>query len=330
MESREIKNKIKCSMQEIIALSNFKEEIATQALKRKIICQVALPICAIFILGGFIIVNNNYNSLKVKEAEGGKIGDYTAENFLSNNKIDSERICIAKIIEETSQEKIFYENAPTSEELSFEYAPTIENLYEYADIVLIGKYNSYEKIYTDDINIYTTTKFDVIKTIKNTTEFDISKEVVFERNGGALTLDRFTKSSQAIRAGKSKDIEEDIKDYYVIQEYDPENMLDFESKKNSGDIYIIFLKQQGKTKKILCWINYFCLLICFDFQIILRMMWRFLLLNEIRGMFSSSISTIGIKWEKWFRIQRRCTNFVDFIVHYGKWNNHVRISRFIG
>ena len=179
MESRGIKNKIKCSMQEIIALSNFKEEIATQALKRKIICQVALPTCAIFILGGFIIVNNNYNSLKVKEAEGGKIGDYTAENFLSNNKIDSERICIAKIIEETSQEKIFYENAPTSEELSFEYAPTIENLYEYADIVLIGKYNSYEKIYTDDINIYTTTKFDVIKTIKNTTEFDISKEVVF-------------------------------------------------------------------------------------------------------------------------------------------------------
>lgn len=76
MESRGIKNKIKCSMQEIIALSNFKEEIATQALKRKIICQVALPICAIFILGGFIIVNNN-NSLKVKEAEGGKIGDYT-------------------------------------------------------------------------------------------------------------------------------------------------------------------------------------------------------------------------------------------------------------
>ena len=248
MESRKIKNKIKCSMQEIIALSNFKEEIATQALKRKIICQVALPICAIFILGGFIIVNNNYNSLKVKEAEGGKIGDYTAENFLSNNKIDSERICIAKIIEETSQEKIFYENAPTSEELSFEYAPTIENLYEYADIVLIGKYNSYEKIYTDDINIYTTTKFDVIKTIKNTTEFDISKEVVFERNGGALTLDRFTKSSQAIRTGKSKDIEEDIKDYYVIQEYDPENMLDFESKKNSGDIYIIFLNYAKEDK----------------------------------------------------------------------------------
>ena len=92
MESRKIKNKIKCSMQEIIALSNFKEEIATQALKRKIICQVALPTCAIFILGGFIIVNNNYNSLKVKEAEGGKIGDYTAENFLSNNKIDSELI----------------------------------------------------------------------------------------------------------------------------------------------------------------------------------------------------------------------------------------------
>lgn len=35
MESRKIKNKIKCSMQEIIALSNFKEEIATQALKKK-------------------------------------------------------------------------------------------------------------------------------------------------------------------------------------------------------------------------------------------------------------------------------------------------------
>lgn len=113
---------------------------------------------------------------------------------------------------------------------------------------MIGKYNSYEKIYTDDINIYTTTKFDVIKTIKNTTEFDISKEVVFERNGGALTLDRFTKSSQAIRAGKSKDIEEDIKDYYVIQEYDPENMLDFESKKNSGDIYIIFLNYAKEDK----------------------------------------------------------------------------------
>ncbi len=69
-----------------------------------------------------------------------------------------------------------------------------------------------------------------------------------KENGGALTLDRFTKSSQAIRVGRSKDIEEDIKDYYVIQEYDPENMLDFESKKNSGDIYIIFFFELCKRR----------------------------------------------------------------------------------
>lgn len=251
MENREMKNKIKCSIQEIIALSNFKEEIATQNLKRKKICHIALPTCAIFILGGFILVNNN-NSLIVEEAKTNEIIDYEQENTLSEDKTENISISIAEIMEKVDKNKIFYEEVTDSSNNCFAFEPTIENLYKNSDIIIVGTYSSSGKVYVDGFNIRTEAKFDVDKVIKNTTKINVDNEVVFSRSGGILTLDKYLEDSQTMIKGEFADIsEENRKDYYVIQAYDPENRLDFESKNDNTNKYIIFLNYIEEEDKLM-------------------------------------------------------------------------------
>lgn len=123
----------------------------------------------------------------------------------------------------------------------FAYELTIENLYKYADIVLIGTYDSNGKVYTNGINIYTETNFNVDKVIKNTISLNIGQKVTFNRNGGTLTLDKYMQNNQTIKEGEFENIaEENRKDYYIIQEYGPENILYFERKNDNSDIYISY------------------------------------------------------------------------------------------
>ena len=247
MENSGNKDKIKCRMKEIVALSNIKEEIVAEDLKKRKMYNIVLPTCAIFILGGCILTNN-YKSSIVKKAENNEMIEYSQ----NNNMVQKENINISQVLTNIDDEKVFYEKTKTSEELSFEYEPTIENLYKNADIVVIGTYNSDEKMYKDGTNIYTKTKFDVSKIIKNTTKFDVSKEVVFDRQGGVLTLDEYLKNNMAIKKGEFKDIkEEDRKDYYIIQEYGQENILDFTKEKDNLNKYIIFLNYIEEEDKLM-------------------------------------------------------------------------------
>jgi len=124
----------------------------------------------------------------------------------------------------------------------FAFKPTIENLYKNSDVVVVGKYSSDEKTYAKGINVYTQTKFNVTQVIKNTTELDVSKNVTFNRVGGTMALDKYIANNPTIKEGEFEDINVNARSsYYIVQEYGPEDKLNFNKTQDNVGEYMLFL-----------------------------------------------------------------------------------------
>ena len=84
-------------------------------------------------------------------------------------------------------------------------------------------------MYADGFLIRTETKFNTSKVLKNKTNISVNESVVFERIGGVMTLDKFMENNDEIRADEFANIPENERsEYYIIQEYAPDNKLDFQ------------------------------------------------------------------------------------------------------
>ena len=145
-------------------------------------------------------------------------------------------------------DKIFYMES----EATYAYEPTLENLYEKSDIVLIGSFNSNLKTYAPGVTIHTITKFDTSKVLKNNTNINVNKTVTFDRIGGALKLSEYINGNDTIRPDEFVDIPAQARnEYYVIQEYDPNDKLDLKTEKNQASKsvpnqeYILFLSERN-------------------------------------------------------------------------------------
>lgn len=181
------------------------------------------------------IINSSEQSKKEEKSN-------KKEDTKANEEINNINLTIAKVLNEVDKDKIFYEKVIISESTSFAYRPTIENLYKNADAVIIGKYNSDIKTYVKGISICTQTKFNVSQVIKNTTKLDIGKTITFDRTGGVMTLDNYMNNNSTIIDGKFTEINSnDRKNYYVIQEFGPENTLDFTKINSNSKEYMLFL-----------------------------------------------------------------------------------------
>ncbi len=153
-----------------------------------------------------------------------------------NKKAEHEIISgtsIKEILKDVNSNDITYINA----EYSFAFKPTIDNLYKYADVVIIGNFKSNLNSYSINTNLYTNTMFNVTKVLKNNTKLKITNDITFRRIGGIITLDAYIKNNNALREYEFVDISNPTK-HYIVQEYGPDNILDF---LNNTDNYILFL-----------------------------------------------------------------------------------------
>lgn len=126
-------------------------------------------------------------------------------------------------------------------EYSFAFEPTPEKLYEEADIVIVGSFNSNIKTYAINGKINTTTMFNTSKILKNVTNDKIDQNITFERSGGLMSLNDYINASQDyLRPDEFINVTEKTKkSSYITEEYSPNNILDFN---NTKDEYVIFLK----------------------------------------------------------------------------------------
>ena len=229
---------------EKIAISNLKEEIEMKKSRNKKIVYGILSTCALFIICGVITITNipskelaNINTTKNDNIHT------DSSNFIETDIQDTEKniFSIAEITEKIDSDKIIYETSDEMENACFAYEPNIENLYKNADVVLIGTFDSNLNMYTDGFLIRTETKFNTSKVLKNETDISVNESVVFERIGGVMTLDKFMENNDEIREDEFINIPENERsEYYIVQEYAPDNRLDF-SNADKDTKYVIFL-----------------------------------------------------------------------------------------
>lgn len=229
---------------EKIAISNLKEEIEMKNSRNKKIAYGILSTCALFIICGVITITNipskelaNINTTKNDNIHT------DSSNFIETDIQDTEKniFSIAEITEKIDSDKIIYETSDEMENACFAYEPNIENLYKNADVVLIGTFDSNLNMYADGFLIRTETKFNTSKVLKNETDISVNESVVFERIGGVMTLDKFMENNDEIREDEFVNIPENERsEYYIVQEYAPDNRLDF-SNANKDTKYVIFL-----------------------------------------------------------------------------------------
>ena len=172
----------------------------------------------------------------------------------TNNNFNSVNIEVTeKGLDEIDSNKIFY----IKSEFSFEEEPTIENLYKNADIVLIGTFENDIETYTSGVNISTKTKFKTSEVIKNKSKFNVEDNVIIDRLGGTMKLSDYMKDNITIRDDEFTDIPiNERSDYYVVQEFAPNDKLNFESSKMDNSIgdnkqYIIFLNYIEEEDKLM-------------------------------------------------------------------------------
>ncbi len=229
---------------EKIAISNLKEEIEMKNSRNKKIAYGILSTCALFIICGVITITNipskelaNINTTKNDNIHT------DSSNFIETDIQDTEKniFSIAEITEKIDSDKIIYETSDEMENACFAYEPNIENLYKNADVVLIGTFDSNLNMYADGFLIRTETKFNTSKVLKNETDISVNESVVFERIGGVMTLDKFMENNDEIREDEFINIPENERsEYYIVQEYAPDNRLDF-SNADKDTKYVIFL-----------------------------------------------------------------------------------------
>ena len=227
-----IKDKKFKNIREKIAISNFKEEMEMKNSKNKKIIYTILPACAVFMI--CCIVTLSYSTPK-------KLASHNNINDISNNNVSDNVLSIADITEKIDSDKIIYETSEEMENACFAYEPNIENLYKNADVVLIGTFDSNLNMYADGFLIRTETKFNTSSVLKNETDISINESVVFDRIGGVMTLNKFMENNDEIRADEFVNIPENERsEYYIVQEYAPNNKLDF-STSDKDTKYLIFL-----------------------------------------------------------------------------------------
>ena len=219
---------------EKIAISNLKEEIEMKKGRNKNIIYGILSTCALFMICGVITITN---------IPATQLADHNTTSIETNIQVENNNsiLSIADITEKIDSDKIKDITSEENENACFAYEPNIENLYKNADIVLIGTFDSNIKTYADGFLIRTETKFNTLKVLKNETEISVNESVIFDRIGGTMTLDKFIENNNEIRPDEFTNIpEEERSEYYIIQNYGPDNKLDFtETDKNTK--YVIFL-----------------------------------------------------------------------------------------
>lgn len=216
---------------EKIAISNFKEEMEMKNSKNKKIITGFLSTCALFIICGIVMVTN------LPSKELANLNNREEENI----NVQKDNLSITKTLASIDKDKIVSYKNEKSENTSFMYKPNVENLYKYADIVIIGSFDSNINSFVDGVEIYTETKFNTIQVLKNVTELDVSKDVIFNRCGGIMTLDKYMADNDTIRPDEFTNIPENERnEYYVIHSYGPDNKLDFSSSDKNRK-YILFL-----------------------------------------------------------------------------------------
>ena len=150
----------------------------------------------------------------------------------------SNSMSFSQILKDVDEDKIF--------NIVSEYStmdPSLDNLYNYSDVVLIGTFNSNLKTYATEVSIHTLTKFNTLTVIKNKTDIDVKDSVTFDRIGGAMTLSEYTKTA-LLRKDEFTDIPTTERNsYYVVEQYAPSNKLDFDSKNSNP--YILFLSYRN-------------------------------------------------------------------------------------
>lgn len=219
---------------EKIAISNLKEEIEMKKGRNKKIIYGMLSTCALFMICGVIAITN---------IPATQVADHNTTSIETNIQEENNNsiLSIADITEKIDSDKIIDITSTEDESACFAYEPNIENLYKNADIVLIGTFDSNIRMYADGFLIRTETKFNTLEVLKNETDISVNESVIFDRIGGTMTLDKFMEGNNEIRPDEFTNIpEEERSEYYIIQNYAPDNKLDFtEADKNTK--YVIFL-----------------------------------------------------------------------------------------
>jgi len=250
MESNELPDKVINNIMESIAILNVKREIESKKLRNQEIFYALLSTCTLFVLTIFIGLNTFKDKKKLALIEN-TIQNEINVNYLNeisnmeenNDYENKDNLSIIKILANADKNKVKY----IKSEFSFEYEPTIENLYKNADVVIIGTFDSNLKTYVDGVNIHTQTKFNTSKVLKNETKLEVKENVTFDRIGGIMTLSDYMKNNNTIRKDEFTDISEKARnDYYVVQEFAPDNKLDFASS-NDQNNYIIFLSYSDEV-----------------------------------------------------------------------------------
>ena len=167
-------------------------------------------------------------------------------SFKEDNKAANEisGTSIKEILKDVNSNDITYIKA----EYSFAFKPTIDNLYKYAGVVVIGNFKSNLDSYNINTNLYTNTVFNVTKVLKNNPELNITNDITFRRTGGIVTLDAYIKNNNVLREDEFVDISNPTK-HYIVQEYGPDNILDFS---NNTYNYILFLTYTDNELRTLC------------------------------------------------------------------------------
>ena len=219
---------------EKIAISNLKEEIEMKKGRNKKIIYGMLSTSALFMICGVIAITN---------IPATQVADHNTTSIETNIQEENNNsiLSIADITEKIDSDKIIDITSTEDESACFAYEPNIENLYKNADIVLIGTFDSNIRMYADGFLIRTETKFNTLEVLKNETDISVNESVIFDRIGGTMTLDKFMEGNNEIRPDEFTNIpEEERSEYYIIQNYAPDNKLDFtEADKNTK--YVIFL-----------------------------------------------------------------------------------------
>lgn len=144
---------------------------------------------------------------------------FSNKNFSESPKQEDNESNVEKddVIEENmniSEDKKIYVDSNSM----FGYEPNLENLYKYADLVVVASFSNNSDIHIDNGMIKTTTEFSVSNILKNNTNLDLKDELSFDVVGGVMNLETYLELAGDASANKFRDIAASERNsYYVIQ-----------------------------------------------------------------------------------------------------------------
>lgn len=183
-------------------------------MRKKFLIPILLVVMGVGLLSlrGLVEYNSKTNE-KFKENE---------TNFENTNL----NIDLANIPED----KKIYINS----ESAFYYEPNIENLYKYADLIIVGSFSKITGTVVDIDRIETKSEFNINKILKNNLNADIKDSLNIKILGGAMPLPEYLEKSENTLSNFSNIKEADRSQYYVIQQAPNLNLA-------KGKEYLLFL-----------------------------------------------------------------------------------------